>query len=231
MTTTRRYRMKASKKTIASPPLLIKSSLAEQLKNEIVRGNLPQGSRIIEKFWASKFGVAQTSVREAINILISEGFATKNSGRSARVSSYSPEKVAQIYEVRAALEGMAARILTQSGQDLSALEHAIANMAKSIKSKDLTALLEADLRFHLQLCELTGNEVLSQHARMLLVPLFAFVSMRLGGNATLATAWKPDLERHRAMVRAIAEGEASIAELTVRNAILRFADHANQIWR
>jgi DNA-binding GntR family transcriptional regulator len=75
--------------------------------------------------------------------------------------------VAQIYEVRAALEGMAARILAQSGQDLSALEHAIAQMSKSIKNKELTALLEADLTFHLQLCELTGNEVLSRHARML----------------------------------------------------------------
>jgi DNA-binding GntR family transcriptional regulator len=72
--------MKASKKTVASPPLLIKSSLAVRLKNEIIRGNLPQGSRIVEKFWASKFGVTQTSVREAINILIAEGFATKNSG-------------------------------------------------------------------------------------------------------------------------------------------------------
>src|ERR1700741_2957606 len=130
--------MKASKKTVASPPLLIKSSLAARLKNEIVRGDLPQGSRIVEKFWANKFGVAQTSVREAINILIAEGFATKNSGRSARVASYSPQKVAQIYEVRAALEGMAARILAQSGQDLSPLEAAIAQMSKSIKDKNLT---------------------------------------------------------------------------------------------
>lgn len=223
--------MKTSKKTVASPPLLIKSSLAARLKNEIIRGNLPQGSRIVEKFWASKFGVAQTSVREAINILIAEGFATKNSGRSARVTSYSPKKVAQIYEVRAALEGMAARILAPSGQDLSALEHAIAQMSKPIKNKELTAQLEADLTFHLQLCELTGNEVVSRHARMLLVSLFAFVSMRLGGDATLATAWKPDLERHREIVRAISEGEASLAELTVRDAILRFAERANEIWR
>jgi len=192
---------------------------------------LPQGSRIVEKFWANRFSVAQTSVREAINILIAEGFATKNSGRSARVTSYSPKAVAQIYEVRAALEGMAARILAQSGQDCSPLQHAIAQMSKSIKNRDLAALLEADLAFHLQLCELAGNEVLSRHARMLLVPLFAFVSMRLGGNAALATAWKPDLERHREMVRAIAEGEASLAELTVRNAILRFAERANEIWR
>jgi DNA-binding GntR family transcriptional regulator len=223
--------MKASKKTIPNPPLLIKSSLAARLKNEIVRGNLPQGSRIVEKFWANKFSVAQTSVREAINILIAEGFATKNSGRSARVISYSPEKVAQIYEVRAALEGLSARLAVQAGADLTALEQAITEMSRSIKNKDLTALLEADLAFHLRLCELTGNEVLSQHARMLLVPLFAFVSMRLGGDTTLATAWKPDLERHREMVRAIADGEASLAELTVRNAILRFAEHANEIWR
>src|SRR5580692_12491353 len=85
---------------------LIKQSLAENLKQEIIKGRLAPGQRIVEGFWAKKFGVAQTSVREAINLLISEGFATKASGRSARVTSYSEADIAQIYELRGALEGL-----------------------------------------------------------------------------------------------------------------------------
>ncbi len=80
--------------------LLIKQSLAAKLREEIIGGHLAPGQRIIEGHWARKFGVAQTSVREAINLLISEGFATKASGRSARVTSYSEADIAQIYELR-----------------------------------------------------------------------------------------------------------------------------------
>jgi DNA-binding GntR family transcriptional regulator len=215
----------------SGPSLLIKQSLAARLKEEIVRGTLPQGQRIVEKFWARRFEVAQTSVREAINLLISEGFATKNSGRSARVTSYSARDVAHIYEVRSALEGLAARILSQAKTDLSPLHDAVDRMTAAVQQENISELLEADLLFHLRLCELTGNDFLAQQARTLLVPLFAFVSMRTAANSLSAAAWAEDLERHLAIVRAIEDGEPMLAELSVRNAIQRFATRAQEIWQ
>jgi DNA-binding GntR family transcriptional regulator len=223
--------MPASTDSKAKPSLLLKQSLAARLKQEIVRGTLPQGQRIVEKFWARKFEVAQTSVREAINLLISEGFATKNSGRSARVTSYSVRDIGHIYEVRAALEGLAARLLAQAKADLGPLHQAVAGMTRAIQRKNITELLEADLLFHLRLCELTGNDFLAQQARMLLVPLFAFVSMRTGADPGLAASWTEDVERHRAIVLAIEDGEPMLAELSVRNAIQRFGARASEIWQ
>ena len=87
---------------------LVKQNLAAALQREILNGRLLPGQRIVEGTWARKFGVAQASVREAINILVTEGFAEKRSGRSARVTQYSEEDVARLYEVRSALEGLAA---------------------------------------------------------------------------------------------------------------------------
>lgn len=223
--------MPAPTKSKSKPSLLLKQSLAARLKEEIIRGTLPQGQRIVEKFWARRFEAAQTSVREAINLLISEGFATKDSGRSARVTSYSVRDIGQIYEVRAALEGLAARLLSQAKVDLSPLHHAIEGMTKAIHRKNVTELLEADLLFHLRLCELPGNDFLAQQARTLLVPLFAFVSMRTRADSRFAAAWAEDLERHLAIVRAIEDGEPMLAELSVRNAIQRFAARANEIWQ
>jgi DNA-binding GntR family transcriptional regulator len=49
---------------------LIKQNLAAKLKEEIIQGRLAPGQRIVEGLWAKKFGVAQTSVREAINLLL-----------------------------------------------------------------------------------------------------------------------------------------------------------------
>src|SRR5215475_708534 len=132
-----------------SASLLVKQTLAAKLKEEIIQGQLLPGRRIIEGFWARKFGVAQTSVREAINLLISEGFATKASGRSARVTSYSEADIAQIYELRGALEGLAARLTTQRQPDLEPLETSLKELRKATKSGDIRRLIEADLHFHL----------------------------------------------------------------------------------
>jgi DNA-binding GntR family transcriptional regulator len=64
---------------------LVKKTLAEKLLAEITNGTLPPGTRIIEGKWSQHFGVAQGTIREAINLLERDGFVTKEGGRSARV--------------------------------------------------------------------------------------------------------------------------------------------------
>jgi DNA-binding transcriptional regulator YhcF (GntR family) len=86
---------------------LVKNSLAARLRAEIMSGTLAPGARIVEGKWAPLFGVAQGSVREAINLLAQDGFVTKESGRSARVIHFSERAVAQLYELRGVIEGSA----------------------------------------------------------------------------------------------------------------------------
>jgi DNA-binding GntR family transcriptional regulator len=57
---------------------LLKHSLAERLRKEILDGTLPLGTPIVEAKWAMKFGVAQASIREAINILGQAGFVVQS---------------------------------------------------------------------------------------------------------------------------------------------------------
>ena len=88
---------------------LVKHDLAERLRKEILSGVLQPGMRIVEDKWASKFGVAQGSIREAINLLAQAGFVSKASGRSARVIHLSEDDVLHIYQVRGAIEGQIGR--------------------------------------------------------------------------------------------------------------------------
>lgn len=212
-------------------PQLVKQGLAADLREEIIRGRLAPGQRIIEGHWARKFGVAQTSVREAINLLIAEGFVTKTSGRSARVTSYTEADIAQIYELRAALEGFAARLATERHAELGPLEEALKEMRRSTRSGDVRSLIEADLRFHLYLCELSGNPFLYAQIRTLLVPLFAFVSMRVAKVHQSAKAWESDLDRHKRIIELIAEGDPHAAEFSVRSTLRQFATRARGIWQ
>src|SRR5580700_5859286 len=101
---------------------LIKDHLSNKLRAEILSGSLKPGERIVEGKWAAKFGVAQASIREAINILAQAGFVTKASGRSARVIHLSKTDVGHIYQLRGAMEGLAARLAVQSPQGLNALQ-------------------------------------------------------------------------------------------------------------
>src|SRR4051812_47608890 len=136
---------------------LVKNTLAERLRREILIGNLKPGERIVEGKWAARFGVAQASIREAINILLQAGFVTKASGRSARVIHLSEIDVSRIYELRGAIEGLAARTAAREARSLSTLQAAMDSMRTSAKAGDREGLIDGDLLFHLELCNLSGN--------------------------------------------------------------------------
>jgi DNA-binding GntR family transcriptional regulator len=209
---------------------LLKHSLAERLRQEILDGTLPLGTRIVEAKWAIKFGVAQASIREAINILAQAGFVSKASGRSARVTHLSEDDVVHIYQLRGAVEGLAARLAAETKPNLNALQATMDVMRESASSGNCEGLLGSDLLYHLVLCELSGNPHVIQHARRILLPFFAFVRMRVAASGQETSAWDKDLEAHQRIIDLIREGEGEIAEQYVKKAMERFAKTAYDNW-
>jgi DNA-binding GntR family transcriptional regulator len=209
---------------------LVKHDLAERLRSEIINGSLPPEARIIERKWALKFGVAQGSIREAIHILAQDGFVTKESGRSARVIHLSEEDVAKLYELRGAIEGLAARLAAAAQPDLTALQATVDAMRQSAIAGSFDGLLDSDLRFHLELCKISGNTYLLEHARRILLPFFAFVRMRVAASGQETSAWDKDLEAHQRIILLLREGEGEVAELYVKKAMARFSKTAYDNW-
>jgi len=209
---------------------LRKHEIAERLLSEIVGGGLSPGEQIAERTWAQKFGVAQASIREAINILERDGFVTKESGRSAKVVNLTGEDVYQLYQVRAGLEGMAAHLAATIGADVSELGTIVEEMRRASSSHDSKALTDCDLRFHLELCRLSGNGHLLSYAQKLLRPFFAFVRMRVSVSGQGTSAWGQDVEAHQRIVDVIREGEAELAEHYVKKSMVLFATTARRNW-
>src|ERR1700746_3401299 len=133
--------------TPLAPSGLIKNQLSEQLRGEILNGTLKPGERIVEGKWAAKFGVAQASIREALNILAQAGFVTKAPGRSARVIHLSETNVAHIYRLRGAIEGLAARLAAQSRQNVDVLQATMDTMRESARAGDRERLIDYDLLY------------------------------------------------------------------------------------
>jgi len=210
--------------------VLVKDTVADRLRAEIACGALRPGTRIVEGSWARKFGVAQASIREAINLLAQEGFVTKASGRSARVVNFTEQDVLQIYEMRGALEGLAARLLASQSNDVGTLEQALRMMRRAWKEKRPAELIDADLKFHLELCRLSNNPYLFEHARKLLLPVFAFARIRVLSSGQDTSVWGKDFEAHQRIVDLIAEGHGEVAQAYVHRTMARFASTAYDNW-
>jgi DNA-binding GntR family transcriptional regulator len=222
--------MSKSKKLEAASGSLVKSALANRLRDEISSGTLSPGMRIIEGTWGRKLGVAQGSIREAINLLAQEGFVTKVSGRSARVVSLNEQDVLQLYELRGAVEGLAARLAAVRHADVTKLQEAIDAMRRASKKNRTADLVDADRAFHLELCRLSGNPHLVEHASRVLMPFFAFARIRIIASGQDTSAWDRDLEAHQRIVDLVGEGEGEVAEQYIRRAMARFAETAYRNW-
>jgi DNA-binding GntR family transcriptional regulator len=222
--------MAKTKKLKTSSGSLVKSALANRLRDEISNGALQPGVRIIEGTWGRKLGVAQASIREAINLLAQEGFVTKVSGRSARVVRLNEEDILQLYDIRGAVEGLAARLAATRRADPAKLQEIVDAMRRASKKNRAADLVDADRDFHLELCRLSANPHLVEHASRILLPFFAFVRIRVIASKQDTSAWDRDLEAHQRIVDLVREGEGEIAEQYIRRAMARFAETAYSNW-
>jgi len=193
-------------------------------------GTLRPGVRIVEGTWARRLGVAQGSIREAINILAQEGFVTKAAGRSARVVNLSEEDVFHIYALRGALEGLAARTAASLKANVSRLQQTLDQMYAAAKEGRCDVLLDHDLEFHLELCRLSDNPFLISHTKRLLLPLFAFVRIKVIADRHGTEGWKRDLESHQKIIDLLVDGDADVVEVYVRKAMTRYALTASEAW-
>src|SRR5580693_1709586 len=209
---------------------LVKKTLAEKLLAEIMNGTLSPGERIIEGRWAQHFGVAQGTIREAINLLERDGFVAKEGGRSARVVNLTEKDVVQLYQMRGAVEGLAANLGAQAQPDFSNLQSIVDGMRRAAKAKSAPNMLDWDLKFHLELCGLSGNRHLFDYAQRILTPFFAFVRLRIIVGRRGTSVWDKDLESHQRILDLLRDGDGDLAEQYVRKAMVRFAKTAHENW-
>lgn len=200
------------------------------IRQAIIGGIIEPGDRVVEGKWAVQLGVGQSSVREALNLLAAEGLVRKGAGHSARVVKFSRDDVRQIYQVRISLEGLAARLVASRRPDLALLDRRVDQMEASAASEDVQSLVEHDLGFHLQMAELAGNSVLLEHLRRLLVPLFAFVAIRVNTNNRGLDPWTQTLALHRKIVETLRLGDPMVAETFVQWTTRQFGEGAFDNW-
>jgi DNA-binding GntR family transcriptional regulator len=219
-----------SQQGASEPRGLLKENIAAQLREEILAGRITPGEKIIEGRWGRQFGVAQVSIREALNILAAEGFVTKGHGRSARVVKLDDTDLIHLYQVRGALEGLAARIIVEKQLPLDDMDSALAELQDAVQKNDIRKVVDRVQHFHLRLLEKPGNRFLEEHGRRIIIPLYAFTIIRALAKNLNANPWAVQLQNHRMIIDVIRLGNPSLAEQTIIHVTNAFLESALTVW-
>lgn len=91
------------------PSTVLREHVCNVLRERIISGEIPPASGLGEERLAAELDVSRTPLREAIRRLVDEGFLEQEPRRGARVVAFTAELVREVYQVREALEGIAAR--------------------------------------------------------------------------------------------------------------------------
>ena len=151
--------------TVDSLSHLDRSTLRERtlqaLRAAITSGEYRPGDHLGEAELATSLGVSRGTVRQALRHLQQEGLVTAGHRSMLRVTSLSLEEVRELFRVRAALEGLAASQIISSADRGAAADSLRAALARLVEpDTDFIARVDADLGFHLLLCQLSRNSVL-----------------------------------------------------------------------
>ena len=188
----------------------------EALRSAITSGQYRPGDHLGEVELATNLGISRGTVREALRHLQQEGLVTASNRNMLRVSTISPRDVRELFRVRAALEGLALSEIIASPQRkkaVRALREALSRLADTDDAGDFTTRLEADLGFHLVLCELSGNAVLVEAWRY----LEGRIRVTIMNCESVDTPSMMARTRHAPIVDAIERGDVEAARSVIEH--------------
>ena len=157
--------------TVVPTPKEAASNLTEHahrsIKRHILSGKFNADSRFTEDFFAQQLGISKSPVREALNTLQSEGLLRIQARRGAYLYRFSPKEVADLYELREALEVFAASIVCITPRLVEQLRASVAFTVETLQADRKQEYIEEDIRFHGAIVEATGNaELVRVHANI-----------------------------------------------------------------
>ena len=138
--------------------------LEQEIERVILSGEFGPGDRINEKELALRFGISRGPIREALRSMDSSGLVEQVPNRGFFVRELSAEQACDVYEVRAALFGLAGKLLAEriSDEGIGRVRTFIADMDKAVAADDFEAYVKLNFAFHEFIVRNAGNPTLAQ---------------------------------------------------------------------
>jgi len=215
---------------VAVDPLASPASLKQRaymaLKNAIAAMDVYGGRaeiRLDERQLAADFGISRTPVREAMAQLEREGFVRSEPRRGVYVVRKNRREVIELITAWAALESMAARLITQiaSDEEIAALRRMFATFHGGEHRAHLDEYSDVNIEFHQTIIRMSRNDALINLAENL------FTHMRMIRRKTIGEQDRADrsIRDHMHIIEALEARDTARAESLVRDHALGLADH------
>ena len=185
----------------------------QALRQGILQGDLAPGERLRSDALANDLRVSRTPVREALRKLEAEGLVER-AGSGLIVREFSEKDLTELFYVREALEGMAARLAAENATpgEIDEIREMLDDMEAVRQRGDVAALRPLTGEFHQLICRAAHNERLLQSLKSLLE------HVRQMRTSTLYVAGRPveALKEHRDLLAAIVARDPGRAEELAR---------------
>ena len=208
----------ASLSRIASTPDLTEQ-VYQRLLYAICDGELAPDARLTQEDLAATLGVSRQPVLQALRALKKDGFASDAGRRGLRVAPLEAQAITQVYEVRAVLDGLAARRAAQAKAELDPT--VILEGRRAAAGQRIGSMIDADMQFHHLIYAASGNPLIAETAN------HHWPHIRRAMGAVLQTVGlrRPVWDEHEAIVQAINGGDADLAERLAREHCARASTH------
>ena len=187
----------------------LSAQFVDTIRDRILSGEVAAGSPLRQVPLSKEFGVAQSVVREGLSVLEQLGLVRRVEQLGVFVRDLSGEELVAAYQLRAVLEGLAARLCCQTASraNIEWLEAAARAIHEARENPSREERSELEYRFHQRFLELSGNGTLVRLS----------LGYRFVGNLVTGDR-DPDelLREHLAIVRAVADNDPKAAEELAR---------------
>ena len=193
---------------IESTPDLVEQVYASLL-DAISDGSMAPGVRVMQEDIAEQLAVSRQPVLQALRLLKKDGFVLDAPGRGVLVAPLDVARLVQIYQVRSALDGLAARLAARARYKLDA--QLISRGRTAARGQDIKAMMAADAAFHTAIYVASGNPLIAQSAQL----HWHHIRRAMGAVLQVSTMRESIWDEHAAIAKAISEGDEDTAETLI----------------
>lgn len=200
-------------RTLTPQPTLV-DQVYEAILSEIAAGTFGADGRVIQEEIAGSLGVSRQPVQQALLLLRTQGLLRDAPGRGLMVAPLDLDHVRNLYEIRAAIDGLASAKAAERGRDTARAEGMVyvERGRAAVASRSIARMIAADMEFHFFLYGLADNPLVAEVS----TPHWSYLR-RVMGEVLLHGETPADIwDQHERILDAVIAGNAGLAEQRAR---------------
>jgi len=209
-------------KNFATPARIsAKERTLSQIQRWIIDGTLQPGEKLIDAELAESLGVSRTPIREALQLLETQGLVSTHPGKETKVTEIEKDDIFKMYSTMAALQGLAAEVTAKIivPEQIEQLRSINLEFASAMKSGQAYQAMEMDEQFHNLIVELSENPYLTTFSESLQIHIRRFKYVFL--KQPIAAVTQASVDEHDSIIKAFESKDSDYAQVLMKQNFIR----------